>query len=82
LSGYGAIVYLITRDGIVEYDLACRNDWCCKIEASCTGWCTAQAMRSRRNSFINTEETYPDFLLNVGVCLDFFKPAHSKQGVM
>jgi 20S proteasome subunit beta 3 len=26
LSGYGAIVYLITRDGIVEYDLACRND--------------------------------------------------------
>jgi 20S proteasome subunit beta 3 len=26
LSGYGAIVYLITRDGVVENDLACRND--------------------------------------------------------
>jgi 20S proteasome subunit beta 3 len=26
LSGYGATVYLITRDGIMEYDLACRND--------------------------------------------------------
>lgn len=26
LSGYGAIVYLITKDGIVEYDLAGRND--------------------------------------------------------
>lgn len=26
LSGYGAIVYLITRDGVTEYDLACRND--------------------------------------------------------
>jgi 20S proteasome subunit beta 3 len=25
-SGYGAIVYLITKDGIVEYDLAGRND--------------------------------------------------------
>lgn len=27
LSGYGALVYLITRDGIVEYDLDTRNDW-------------------------------------------------------
>lgn len=26
LSGYGAIVYVMTEDGIVEYDLACRND--------------------------------------------------------
>lgn len=26
LSGYGAIVYLITKDGVMEYDLACRND--------------------------------------------------------
>ena len=26
LSGYGAIVYLITRDGVTEYDLACGND--------------------------------------------------------
>lgn len=26
LSGYGALVYLITRDGIVEYDLDTRND--------------------------------------------------------
>lgn len=26
LSGYGAVVYLISRDGIVEYELACRND--------------------------------------------------------
>lgn len=26
LSGYGAIVYLITCDGVSEYDLACRND--------------------------------------------------------
>jgi len=26
LSGYGAMVYLITKDGIEEYDLACRND--------------------------------------------------------
>lgn len=26
LSGYGAIVYLMSRDGITEYDLACRND--------------------------------------------------------
>ena len=26
LSGYGAILYLITKDGIVEYDLASRND--------------------------------------------------------
>jgi 20S proteasome subunit beta 3 len=26
LSGYGAIIYLITKDGITEYDLACRND--------------------------------------------------------
>ena len=26
LSGYGAIVYLITEDGIVEIDLASRND--------------------------------------------------------
>jgi 20S proteasome subunit beta 3 len=25
-SGYGAMVYLITKDGIVEYDLAGRND--------------------------------------------------------
>jgi 20S proteasome subunit beta 3 len=25
-SGYGAIVYLITKDGIIEYDLAGRND--------------------------------------------------------
>jgi 20S proteasome subunit beta 3 len=26
LSGYGVLVYLITKDGIVEYDLASRND--------------------------------------------------------
>ena len=26
LSGYGAIVYVLTKDGIIEYDLACRND--------------------------------------------------------
>lgn len=26
LSGYGALVYLITKDGITEYDLASRND--------------------------------------------------------
>jgi 20S proteasome subunit beta 3 len=26
LSGYGTLVYLITKDGIVEYDLASRND--------------------------------------------------------
>eukprot|EP00592_Proboscia_alata_P019991 CAMPEP_0194422868 /NCGR_PEP_ID=MMETSP0176-20130528/22201_1 /TAXON_ID=216777 /ORGANISM="Proboscia alata, Strain PI-D3" /LENGTH=274 /DNA_ID=CAMNT_0039231861 /DNA_START=18 /DNA_END=842 /DNA_ORIENTATION=- len=26
LSGYGAIIYLITPDGIEEYDLMCRND--------------------------------------------------------
>jgi 20S proteasome subunit beta 3 len=26
LSGYGAVVYIITQDGIVEYDLASRND--------------------------------------------------------
>lgn len=26
LSGYGAILYLITRDGITEYDIASRND--------------------------------------------------------
>lgn len=26
LSGYGSIVYLITKDGITEYDLATRND--------------------------------------------------------
>ena len=26
LSGYGAILYLITADGITEYDLASRND--------------------------------------------------------
>ena len=26
LSGYGAIIYLITKDGIMEYDLATRND--------------------------------------------------------
>lgn len=26
LSGYGALIYLITKDGIVEYDLATRND--------------------------------------------------------
>jgi 20S proteasome subunit beta 3 len=26
MSGYGAIVYLITKDGIVEYDIAGRND--------------------------------------------------------
>lgn len=26
LSGYGAVVYLMTKDGIIEYDLACRND--------------------------------------------------------
>jgi len=26
LSGYGAIVYVITSDGITEYDLVCRND--------------------------------------------------------
>jgi 20S proteasome subunit beta 3 len=26
LSGYGALVYLITKEGIVEYDLASRND--------------------------------------------------------
>jgi 20S proteasome subunit beta 3 len=26
LSGYGALVYLMTRDGVVEYDLASRND--------------------------------------------------------
>lgn len=26
LSGYGAIVYLITRDGVTEYDLAGRED--------------------------------------------------------
>jgi 20S proteasome subunit beta 3 len=26
LSGYGAMVYLITRNGITEYDLASRND--------------------------------------------------------
>lgn len=26
LSGYGAIVYMITKNGIVEYDLAGRND--------------------------------------------------------
>mmetsp|Transcript_60457 Transcript_60457/g.148344 ORF Transcript_60457/g.148344 Transcript_60457/m.148344 type:complete len:179 (-) Transcript_60457:128-664(-) len=25
-SGYGILVYLITRDGIVEYDLSSRND--------------------------------------------------------
>jgi 20S proteasome subunit beta 3 len=26
LSGYGAMIYLITKEGITEYDLACRND--------------------------------------------------------
>lgn len=26
LSGYGSLVYLITKDGITEYDLAHRND--------------------------------------------------------
>lgn len=26
LSGYGALVYLITKEGIVEYELASRND--------------------------------------------------------
>lgn len=26
LSGYGALIYLITKDGIVEYDLESRND--------------------------------------------------------
>ena len=26
LSGYGVLVYLITKDGIVEHDLASRND--------------------------------------------------------
>ena len=26
LSGYGSLVYLITKDGITEYDLANRND--------------------------------------------------------
>jgi 20S proteasome subunit beta 3 len=26
LSGYGSVVYLITKDGIIEYDLASRND--------------------------------------------------------
>lgn len=26
LSGYGAMVYLITKDGVVEFDLASRND--------------------------------------------------------
>ena len=26
LSGYGAIIYLMTKDGITEYDLATRND--------------------------------------------------------
>ena len=26
LSGYGALVYLMTKDGIIEYDLATRND--------------------------------------------------------
>ena len=26
LSGYGALLYLITKDGIVEFDLASRND--------------------------------------------------------
>jgi 20S proteasome subunit beta 3 len=26
LSGYGILVYLITKDGIIEYDLASRND--------------------------------------------------------
>jgi len=26
LSGYGAVVYLLTRDGVFEYELACRND--------------------------------------------------------
>jgi 20S proteasome subunit beta 3 len=26
LSGYGTLVYLITKNGIVEYDLASRND--------------------------------------------------------
>lgn len=26
LSGYGILIYLITKDGIAEYDLASRND--------------------------------------------------------
>lgn len=26
LSGYGILIYLITKDGIKEYDLASRND--------------------------------------------------------
>jgi 20S proteasome subunit beta 3 len=26
LSGYGALVYLITKEGVTEYDLASRND--------------------------------------------------------
>lgn len=26
LSGYGAVLYLITKDGVIEYDLASRND--------------------------------------------------------
>lgn len=26
-SGYGILVYLITKDGIVEYDIVSRNDW-------------------------------------------------------
>ena len=26
LSGYGAVLYLITKDGVTEYDLASRND--------------------------------------------------------
>jgi len=26
LSGYGAVLYIVTKDGIVEYELVCRND--------------------------------------------------------
>ena len=36
LSGYGVIIYLITKDGIMEYDLATRNDW--RKKQDCMVW--------------------------------------------